>query len=226
MSSLNKPPCISVEAATVVSALAELDFKTSTSLKPVEGLLGQERVKAALFFGLSMQSSGYNLYVMGESGSGRSTLVSNLLAGLASSKETPDELAYITHFDEPHSPKALCFAPGSSRRFIAELNTLIVNLIPALTAAFEHPEYLQQKVEIDRRFNRRYDNAVEPVENIALGKDLALYRDDGALGFMPIIEGKSIDEAAFAQLPEEQRKAIQGNMKHLEQALNESLAGL
>ena len=226
MSSRNKPQPISVEAASVVSALTELDFETSASLQTVEGLLGQERVKAALFFGLSMQSSGYNLYVMGESGSGRSTLVGNLLAGMAASKETPDELAYITDFDEPRSPKALCFAPGSSRRFISELTILIANLIPALTAAFEHPEYLQQKTEIDRRFNRRYDNAVEPVENLALAKELALYREDGALGFMPIIEGKSIDDAAFAQLPEEQRKTIQDNMKHLEQALNESLSGL
>lgn len=226
MSTDTKLPRISVEAATVVSALAELDFETSATLKSVQGLLGQERVKAALFFGLSMQASGYNLYVMGESGSGRSTLVRNLLAELAASKPTPDELAYITNFDEPRSPKALCFAPGSSRDFISELNTLIANLVPALTAAFEHPKYLQQKAQIDRQFSRRYDDAIEPVENLALSKELALYRDDGAFGFMPIIEGQSIDEAAFSQLPEDQRKTIQSNMKLSEQALNDSLAGL
>ena len=47
------------------------DFQTTAELEPLNGVLGQERAVEALQFGISMQRPGYNVFVMGESGTGR-----------------------------------------------------------------------------------------------------------------------------------------------------------
>ena len=50
---------------------AELPFETTEQLQPLDGAVGQERGVAALEFGLEMESSGFNLFVAGPSGTGR-----------------------------------------------------------------------------------------------------------------------------------------------------------
>ncbi len=52
-----------------------LKFETSDELAPPPGVIGQRRALAALDFGLGVEAEGYNMFVMGDQGSGRRRLV-------------------------------------------------------------------------------------------------------------------------------------------------------
>ena len=91
---------------------------------------------------------------------------------------------------------------------------------------FEHPAYQQKKSAIDRAFNQRYDQALDAVERAALEKSVALYRDSTNIAFTPMKEGKALDEAEFAQLPEAEREQFHADISSLEERLNEELASL
>ena len=91
---------------------------------------------------------------------------------------------------------------------------------------FEHPSYQQKKSAIDRAFNQRYDKALDVIERLSLEKDIALYRDSTNIAFTPMSEGKALDEAEFAQLPEADRERFHEDISGLEERLNEELASL
>jgi len=55
-------------------------FKNTSEIKPLDGVIGQKRAVQAIEFGLNMKSSGYNIFVTGEEGTGKSTIVNDLVS--------------------------------------------------------------------------------------------------------------------------------------------------
>ena len=87
--------------------LSHLNIESTSDLEGVSSFLGQPRAKKSLEFGIAMRGSGYNLYVMGDSGTGRKSLVSKYVKELAESQQTPSEWAYINNFDNTREPYSL-----------------------------------------------------------------------------------------------------------------------
>ena len=71
----------------------------------------------ALRIGLELYSPGYNIYVSGLVGTGRTSTVKELLGKLAPRCEIPRDRAYVRNFADPDRPRLLTFAPGVAVRF-------------------------------------------------------------------------------------------------------------
>ncbi|MHB1368876.1 MAG: Lon protease family protein [Pseudomonadaceae bacterium] len=205
---------------------SQFNFNNTDELEPFLGVLGQERAVEALQFGVAMPRPGYNVYVMGEPGTGRFSFVRRYLRAEGKRLHTPADWLYINNFDEPREPRVLKLEPGSAAAFIADINQLIDNLLATFPAVFEHPSFQQKKSAIDRAFNQRYDKALDIIEKLALEKEIALYRDASNIAFTPMKDGKALDEADFALLPEAERERYHNDISALEVRLNEELASL
>ncbi|MCE5362194.1 Lon protease family protein [Pseudomonas anguilliseptica] len=217
---------LSPEALTRPFAPEQFNFSSTADLEPFRGVLGQERAVEALQFGVAMPRPGYNVFVMGEPGTGRFSFVKRYLKAEAKRLETPADRVYVNHFDEPREPRALELPSGTASEFMADINGLIDNLLATFPAVFEHPSFQQKKNAIDRAFNKRYDQALDVIERLSLEKSVALYRDSSNIAFTPMLEGKALDEAEFAQLPEAERERFHADIATLEERLNEELASL
>ncbi|MBD9657305.1 MULTISPECIES: AAA family ATPase [unclassified Pseudomonas] len=214
------------DALTRPFSPTQFAFTTTDDLEPFRGVLGQERAVQALQFGVAMPRPGYNVFVMGEPGTGRFSFVKRYLRAEGKRLETPPDRVYVNHFDEPREPRAVELAPGTASEFIADINTLIDNLLATFPAVFEHPSFQQKKSAIDRAFNKRYDQALDVIEKLSLERGIALYRDSTNIAFTPMLDGKALDEAEFAQLPEADRERFHTDIAALEERLNEELASL
>ncbi|MBF8669565.1 AAA family ATPase [Pseudomonas putida] len=214
------------EALTRRFSPEQFAFTNTDDLEPFRGVLGQERAVEALQFGVAMPRPGYNVYVMGEPGTGRFSFVKRYLKAEGKRQQTPADWVYVNHFDDTREPRALELPSGSAGAFITDMNGLIDNLLSTFPAVFEHPSYQQKKGAIDRAFNQRYDRALDVIERASLEKDVALYRDASNVAFTPMADGKALDEAEFAQLPEEVREQFHEDIALLEERLNEELASL
>ena len=214
------------EALTRPFSSEQFNFSSTEDLEPFRGVLGQERAVEALQFGVAMPRPGYNVFVMGEPGTGRFSFVKRYLKAEAKRLATPADHVYVNHFDEPREPRALELPAGSAGAFIADINLLIDNLLATFPAVFEHPSFQQKKNAIDRDFNKRYDQALDVIERLSLEKNVALYRDSSNIAFTPMLDGKALDEAEFAQLPEAERERFHADIATLEERLNEELASL
>ncbi|MDY0251058.1 MAG: ATP-binding protein [Pseudomonas sp.] len=202
------------------------NFVTTAELDPLQGVLGQARAVQALQFGVAMPRAGYNVFVMGESGTGRFSYVRRYLSEQAKQRPTPSDWLYVNHFDEMREPHALQLPPGEGSCFCADISILLDNLLATFPAVFETPAWQQKKSTIDRVFNRRYDLALDTVEKLALEKNIALYRDSTNIAFTPMFDGKALDEAEFAQRPDSEREQFHLDIAVLEEQLNKELSSL
>lgn len=201
-------------------------FTATDSITAYQGVLGQQRAIDAIQFGVAMQRPGYNLFVSGEAGTGRSSYVQEYLHSEAKRQPTPTSWCYLNNFVKNREPRALELESEQLEAFKDALETLIEQLLSTFPAVFEHPAHQQKKAAIDHNFNRKYDSALKKIEREALKKDVAIFRDANSISFTPMHEGKALDEADFAQLDDEARERFHENIGELEQRLSEELAEL
>ncbi|WP_108127489.1 Lon protease family protein [Saccharospirillum mangrovi] len=206
--------------------LSHLNIETTADLEGNSGFLGQPRAKESLEFGIAMRGTGYNLYVMGESGTGRQSLVSNYVKDLAESQAAPSEWAYINNFETPREPMTLELPAARGEDLLKAINSFIEDLMDTFPAAFENPTYQRKRTAIDRDFNQKYDAAMATVERFANQQDVAVVSDSNSVMLLPVIDGKALDETEFAQLPEELRGEFQKRISEIEEYLNEQLLEL
>ena len=168
-------------------------------------IIGHERAKQALDFGLSMEVTGFNIFTAGEPGSGRRTLTQQMLNEHAARQSCGNEWCYINNFENPHTPDVLYLDPGDGKKLIARINQFIDDILSLFPESFENPSYQRQKKVIEREFTSNYETAITEVEQEALNNSVGLYEEEGAITFAPLIDGKAIDDSQFAQLDESER---------------------
>lgn len=217
---------LSSEQLTAQVDLGHLNIETTEDLEGTSGFLGQPRAKESLEFGIAMRGSGYNLYVMGESGTGRQSLVSKYVKDLADSQSSPNEWAYINNFDNPREPMTLELPSARGEELLKAINAFIGDLMDTFPAAFENPTYQRRRSAIDKDFNQKYDAAMAIVERFANQHEIAVVADSNTVMLLPVIEGKALDETEFAQLPEELRLEFQRRINEIEEYLGEQLLEL
>ena len=98
-------------------------------------ILGQPRAQSALEFGVAMPNPGYNIFVMGEPGLGRLSMVTNHLYAQAQSLPAPSSYAYVDNFDNPREPVAVELPAEQGQVFSKDIEKLLDNLL----ATFQYP---------------------------------------------------------------------------------------
>ncbi len=217
---------LTTEQLSIQIPSESLSFENSNELTPFNGVLGQDRAITAIQFGVAMDRPGYNVYAMGDSGTGRSSYITEYLKSEAKRQKSPSDWIYVNNFDNNREPLKLELSAGSGEVFKKDLENLIDNLLTTFPAAFEHPTYQQKKSLIDRDFNLKYDRVIDRIEQSALKLDIAMYRDSSSISFTPMKEGKSLDETEFALLDEKTREDFHNNIHKLEGQLNDELIPL
>jgi predicted ATP-dependent protease len=192
----------------------------------LDTILGQSRAQQALEFGVAMKTPGYNIFVMGEPGTGRLSMITNYLTQLAEQKEAPPSYAYVDNFNNPREPISIQLHPGQGQNFTKDIEQLIDSLIATFPSAFESPAYQQKKSAIERKFNQQYNAAIDLVDKKAEAMSVALYRESDTITFLPIRDNKALDEDQFTMLPQLEREAFHKHTEELEAYLGSVLLEL
>ena len=95
---------------------AHFAFTTTAEIgKCPINIIGQGRALEAMHRGLRVQADGYNVFVTGEVGSGRSTVVRRTLNSLERGSESPSDLVYVHNFQDHDQPRLLRFPAGRGK---------------------------------------------------------------------------------------------------------------
>lgn len=217
---LKLPP----ESLKLTVDLTGLDFLQIPEL--ANTILGQPRAQSALEFGVSMQRPGYNIFVMGEPGLGRLSMISGHLNTLAKNLPAPSAYAYGENFSNPREPIAIKLPAGQGQEFSKDIEKLLDNLLATFPAVFESPTYQQKKTAIERQFNQAYNNAIDLVDKKALSLNIALFKEGETITFVPMQDNKILTEEQFAQLPQTEKDIFHKHVEVLEDYLSDSLLEL
>ncbi|MFA5985668.1 MAG: ATP-binding protein [Methylococcaceae bacterium] len=202
------------------------DFTPAATTKSKRVILGQQRAQAALEFGVAMQNSGYNIFVMGEPGTGRLSMITSHLASLAQTGPAPLSYAYVNNFDNAREPVAVELPAGYGQTFSKDIEKLIDEILATFPAAFESPAHQQKKSALERQFSQRYNNAIDLVDQRARALDIALFRDSDSVTFAPLRDHKTLDDDQFSALPQQDRDDFHKQVESLEEFLGDVLIEL
>ncbi|MEA3420788.1 MAG: Lon-like protease helical domain-containing protein, partial [Acidobacteriota bacterium] len=92
--------------------IEKIPYDTSDKCKVCEGIIGQEEALKAIQTGLDIKSRGFNIFITGMVGTGRTTTIKQLLEKLDKEKETPDDILYVNNFKTPDEPALITLPAG------------------------------------------------------------------------------------------------------------------
>ena len=206
--------------------LQSLDFETTADIDPIKGIIGQERGIRALDFGFKMQKKGYNIYVSGLSGTGRSSFTYSIAKEFAKKKEVPPDWVYVYNFNKKESPKALCFKRGDGKQFKKDLEETIENFKRIIPQTFSGIQYESRKNDLLKIFNQEKGDLLRKLNEKSAKYDFAYTPSDQGLISIPLKEGKPINEKEYDELGLDERESMMEKYEELRIASVEDFSKL
>jgi len=181
--------------------------------------IGQDRAVEAVEFAVAMRRKGYNVYALGASGTGKHTIVRDLLSHRAESSPAPPDWCYVNNFTDPQKPRRLQLPPGRATGLRGAMRRLVEELRAALPAAFERDDYRARRDVIDQQFKRRSEQGFGELQQSAEPKGITLLRTPTGLALAPRRDGKVLTPEFFEALPEAERERIQRELEEVQREL-------
>ena len=209
---------IPIEKLHYVCDLKDFDFKDTSEVAPLRNFVGQREAVRSLRFGLEIESTGYNIMVIGDHGSGRTSLVHRELDRLIEKstkhkKLNLKDICYIYNFDDPDRPKVLIFDAKEGRKFQKRIKSLVKILSKRIEIVLEGKEYREAAEKIVERFQQKLKPPLDVLKKQAKENNLLLEEGEkGDISILPMSlknENKVMSDEEFKSLS----KDIKENLK-------------
>jgi len=184
-------------------------FKTTEDLEPLKEVIGQERAVQAIDFGLNMEGHGYNIFVTGTEGTGKLTIVQDIVQTHSLSFPTPDDWCMVNNFKDEFRPRPLRIPSGSARQFSKEMARMIKDLQKRLPKKFEDPSFQEKLTDIQSQAEGRKKQLIDQLNQYAGEKGLLITRTE--MGYQPIAmkDGKPMEHEEYEKLSGDAQKSYE-----------------
>ena len=182
------------------------NFETTGDLDTIEEGIGQERGIKALEFGLQVDVKGYNLYLEGPSGVGKTLYTKNYLNKIASKKKVPSDWCYIYNFDNPNEPIAVELPSGQGKEFKEAMEGFIKEIRKDIRNTFNNDDFEKEKALIKQEFEQKRTALLEKLNQDASKHNFQVKTAQNGIYMMPIVNGQVIEEEEFDKLDEKIKK--------------------
>jgi lon-related putative ATP-dependent protease len=195
-----------------------LGFESTAEVKPARQIIGQERALRALRLGIGVGHFGYNIFVTGFSGTGRTTTIKRLLQEFADRPATLTDKCFVHNFRNPDAPSMIMLPAGEGRAFREDMEDLVEDLVKNIPAVFESRRYEEQRKGILEHFQARQRSILKDFEKKVKEKQFELVQVQmGPIvkpEVSPVINGQPVGMEQLRQMvekgefPEDQYKSI------------------
>ena len=182
------------------------NFDTTEELESIQTGIGQERGVKALEFGLQVDVKGYNLYIEGPSGVGKTLYTKNYLNKIAPKKKVPSDWCYIYNFENPNEPVAVELPAGQGKEFKDSMDGFIKEIRKDIKKTFNNDDFEKEKALIKQEFEAKRSSLLEKLNLDASKYNFQVKTAQNGIYMMPIVDGKVIEEAEFDKLEDEIKK--------------------
>jgi len=223
---------ISLEQLRKKTDIRSLGFSTTEDLQPLQEFIGQKRAVSAISFGLEVESKGYNIFVLGNPGSGRTTYSLERLRSAAAKRAAPDDWVYVYNFDDPGQPLAINLPAGKGKALGAAFDELLEELKISISKAFEKSQYEDAKAQLVKEFQEEVNQLMEEVKAWAAEKEFSLKRTPQGFVNIPLTEEegengekmkREIQQEEFEALSDEDQKSWQKKSEEVSQKTLDTL---
>ncbi|KAF0220360.1 MAG: peptidase S16 lon domain-containing [Geobacteraceae bacterium] len=201
----------------------QFDFNTTDELHELEGTIGQQRALKSIEFGLDIKDNGFNLYVSGETGTGRNSSIRNLLKKRAKGEPHPHDWCYVYNFKDPDNPVSLVLSAGRGSELAKDMKELLDAVRADIPKALDSKEYETNKSHIIEGYQEKNGELFAVLEKEATEKEFALQRTVSGLVMVPQKEGRNYTQEEYEALSKEEQKKLDEVGQELTDKLNDVL---
>jgi lon-related putative ATP-dependent protease len=198
-------------------------FNSTAEIAPLKGFVAQERPVRAIRFGLDIHSPGYNIYVSGLTGTGKTTVIRKFLEEIAVTMPTPDDWCYVYNFRDPNSPVALHLPAGRAKHLRAEMDELVAYLKREIPKAFDSKEYEQSMNGLIAENQAQQQALFNQLSEKARQEGFALEMSKMGVSLVPILDGKPISPEQYEKLEDETKQELEKRRAALQADINNFL---
>ena len=211
-----------------------LNFNNTSEIEPLEGILGQERAIEAMEKGLKINNPAYNIYLSGDSGTGKTTYAINALSKYAAKKRNHKDWCYVYNFENNREPLIIDLDKGLGKVFKKDIEKLIETLLDELKDAFESEDFEIGKNQLIEEYEIEKDTLIKKIKKYAEEKGFKLKNSKVGMVFIPIEDEENDededykDEEFYKSKRELENAAIQVvyKIRELENVAKEALLEL
>ncbi len=204
----------------------DFTFETSGDLEELNHFIGQERAVEAIELGTELELQGFNIFVLGNEGTGRHTFIRECLMDKASSRSAPSDWCYVNNFDEPRKPKTIKLPAGKGRTFREDIERLIEDAQSAISGALESNDYQNQRREIEQKATEEQQKSFEEIEKHAEEAGFRIIQTVTGFNFVPVIKGQLITLKESQKLSQEKQAKLQEESEKLESEMRKTLRSM
>jgi lon-related putative ATP-dependent protease len=194
----------------------QLGFATTAELEAGDALIPQERARHTIEFGIGIRHSGYNLFALGPSGTGKLALIRRTLEERATAEPVPSDWCYVFNFANAHRPRALRLPPGRGNELRRDMEQLVTDLHRAIPGVFESDEYRTRSQALEEELEERQEQAMGALREMAKEKDVVLLQTPTGFTLAPIRNGKPLGPEEFHALPKKEQTRIEADIDALQ----------
>ena len=198
-------------------------FETTENLESITTGIGQERGIKALEFGINVEVKGYNLYIEGPSGVGKTMYTRNYLNKVASKKKVPQDWCYIYNFENPNEPIAVSLPAGQGREFRDSMDGFIKEIKKDIRSTFNNDDFEKEKALIKKQYEEKREKLMDNLSQKALKHNFQVKSAQNGIYMMPVLDGKALKEEEFDKLDEELKAEYEGKSELVQQMIMDAI---
>ncbi len=203
--------------------IERLTFETTAELPFTKKIVGQPRGTRSIEFGIEIDSPGFNIYVMGPTGTGRTTTIGHFLQEKAATGPIPSDWVFVQNFQDQRRPRAISLPPGKGTQFRQDMLELVAYVRREIPKAFETEEYKDALSGIVQELEAHRGRILQKVRHEAAEQGFAIVRTPDGLIISPVVDGQPMPAEVYEAMADEQKEALNATRRSLERSLEDAL---
>ncbi|HTN72772.1 MAG TPA: ATP-binding protein, partial [Methylomirabilota bacterium] len=210
--------------------LSFLPFTCTAEMTPLEDFIGQDRAMRAIEFGLGVNKPGFNIFVTGLTGTGKTSIIKAFLKKVTGQQiateapfPSPQDCCYVYNFSDPDRPQALTIRRGWGKMLKADMEQLTQNLQREAKRMFESDEFAHQRQGMIEELQRKQQEMMEALMEDANKSNFLLRMTPSGIVLLPTKEGKPMEEADYLALSAAEKKRLEEKRSEIEKKVEDTL---
>ena len=194
------------------------------------GFIGQERAVRAIEFGLALDRPGYNIFVTGLTGTGKTTLVRSYLERIVAERTAAElglpslsDWCYVYDVADADRPTALRLNAGEGQKLKAQMDGLVVALRTSLVQALGSEEYQAQRKAIVEASEAKQRAVFDEISRESLAAGFLFQVTQTGMMLVPARNGQPLSQEELAKIKPADREALIKRRAELSERVETSL---
>ena len=203
-----------------------IEFDSTLDYEPFNGIIAQSRALNAIKTAMQIPQKGFNLYVAGNIGIGKTSYALSIVNNLAVKQKVPNDYCYVYNFDNPNEPIAICLEPGMGLELKHDMNRFISSLLSRLSKDLTGDMFEKEKKNITDRYAKLKEKVMREFDESTFKQGFKCRNTEGGIAFSPVHNGVVLDEANFNLLDDATKKYFEEHSPKIQEQTLEVLKEL